>query len=290
MVSETVNLHGIRLPPRYEIRPIQPEHARWCRALLIQGLVLSAPVWRPVIPEPKVKTMLGAVDALEPFYRKALSSGLSYALFDTQYQFKRPESAAGGGALYWDEIDPEDPELEAKGEQWMLDKMDFPIVGLALSYDDFDRPSPESFGSMAALAPIWGDLMAQNGKMLESAGLPTATAPGQYVHRSGCVTRWDYQGKGLAKAFSWWVMLELEARGYQGITVGAGNELIGRIWLHPDAPFASKACINVPIGAIGVEFQGEMVYPFKDSPLTTFQFILCDLKAKNPNFHYEVRE
>ena len=54
---------------------------------------------------------------------------MSFGIFDTQYKFKRPESASTQGKLYWDEND-----LDSDGAA-LLQQMDFPLVSVALAYD-----------------------------------------------------------------------------------------------------------------------------------------------------------
>ncbi|KAK6068253.1 hypothetical protein SCUP234_10241 [Seiridium cupressi] len=148
------------------MRRVPPEHEDWRRALLIQGMLLRAPIWYPLMPEPKIKTVVQAFEALKPYYGHFLRNTLSYALYDKEYVYKRPESATKGGALYWQEIDLQDTELEKKGNQ-----------------------SKETVGLMVATAPLWGSMMAQYAEATSGIpNFPKPTAAGQYVHRSGCVT------------------------------------------------------------------------------------------------------
>jgi hypothetical protein len=59
-------------------------------------------------------------------------------VFDTQYKFKRSESVATGGKLYWDE---KDFEVDSK---ILLEQTGFPLCSVALSYDlivPLDMPS-----------------------------------------------------------------------------------------------------------------------------------------------------
>ncbi|KAK9425397.1 hypothetical protein SUNI508_13071 [Seiridium unicorne] len=125
------------------MRRIPPEHEDWCRALLIQGMLLRATIWYPLMPEPNIKTVVQAFETLKPYYGH--SCGMN---------FHTP-------SLYWQEIDLQDPELEKKGNQWLLEKMDFPTIALTLSYDMFDPPAKETVGLMAATAPLWGSMTAQ---------------------------------------------------------------------------------------------------------------------------------
>ncbi|KAI1860496.1 hypothetical protein JX265_009895 [Neoarthrinium moseri] len=281
-------LHGIALPSRYEIRPIEPQHEEWCRALLAQALLLRAPIWRPLIPEPKVKTILTGWRTLEPYYGHSLRNGLSYAVYDKEYVFKRPESVASGGALYWDEINAEDPELEVKGEQWMLDGLDFPIVSLALSYDLLQPPPKEAYAAMGRLLPAWGAMMAQFTDTAQTIpNLPQPTEIGQYAHRSGCITRSEYEGKGLGKLASWWVMHEMAAKGFWGLLVGAGNDQISKIWLHKDAPFRVATIIKEDLWQVELEVDGQKIRPYKGHPLRDFRYLQCDLKERKTGLSSE---
>lgn len=281
-MTSSLDLHGITLPSRYEIRPVSPDNEEWCRALMIKEMKLRAPVWRPVVREPKVKTVLQYFRDMKSFYAPSMGSGLSYALYDTQYEFKRPASAATGGALYWDEIDLDDPDLERDGPRWMLEKMDFPIVALALSYDLFAPPDAKARAVMADVAPVWLQMIKQYYSDASSTipGLPKPTGPGQYVHRSGCVTRTGFERQGLGRLLSWWVMLEMHAKGYQGMLIGAGNSAIGPIYLRPDAPFKSSVILRQNMTETEIDMGEEKVRPWKNEEWKDFEYVLVDLSKR----------
>lgn len=276
------NLHGINLPARYEIRPVSPEHWEWCRALLTKEMLLRAPVWRPLVRDPKIKTVLQHFKDLKKFHAHSLESGLSYALYDKEYKFKRPESAVTGGALYWHEIDIEDSRLEEQGPQWMLDKMDFPIVALALSYDLFASPTNESRAIMADVAPLWLQMMKQYYSDASSTipGLPVPTSLGQYVHRSGCVTRTGYERQGLGRLLSWWVCLEMQAKGYKGILIGAGNASISPIYMRDDAPFKSTYILEQDMSKMEINMGEEKVRPWLNGDWKDFKYVLVHLTQR----------
>lgn len=276
------DLHGVNLPKRYEIRKVTAEMDDWCLALLAQGLLLRAPSWRPLIPEPRVKTVLQQYQSTKPYYESSLKSGLSYVIYDREYIFKRAESEVSGGALYLHEIDLEDPELETKGEEWILEKLDIPIVALGLSYDLFYKPSKEAYASMSTVSPLWHQMLVQYEKeWTNPSDIPKPTAPGQYVHRSAQVTRSDHEGRGLGRLFSWWIMSEMAAKGYRGILAGAGNATIGRIWLRSDAPFTTKVVMEQDMSKVEIELNGEKFHPFQGRALKDFNYLLCDLTQKN---------
>ncbi|KAK9780132.1 hypothetical protein SCAR479_02769 [Seiridium cardinale] len=138
--------------------------------------LLRAPIWYPLMPEPKIKTVVQAFETPKVYYAQFLRNELSYTPYDNEYVYKHPESATKGGALYWQDIDLQDPELEEKGNQWLLEKMDFPIIALALSYDMFDPPAKEVVGLMAVTAPLWGSMMAQYAEA--TSGIPGFPRPG----------------------------------------------------------------------------------------------------------------
>lgn len=117
------------LPSRYEIRTLGPEHIDWADAIVCHSNMFSSPVWPILLPENKTGRCYGMFKAANYLVRHQIDSGLSLGVFDKEYQFKRPESAATGGKLYWD------LDNEAADRSELLEQMDFPLVSVALAYD-----------------------------------------------------------------------------------------------------------------------------------------------------------
>src|SRR5258708_2622357 len=118
-----------KLSSRFEIRKLTSEHVMWAAAIIIHSNVHYSPIWSVVYPENKADRCYKGLSATTYLIEHQIDSGLSYGVFDTQYKFKRPESAITGGKLYWDEKD-----LSVTKEQ-LLEQMDFPLVSIAMSYD-----------------------------------------------------------------------------------------------------------------------------------------------------------
>ncbi|CAO2653857.1 Nn.00g105900.m01.CDS01 [Neocucurbitaria sp. VM-36] len=64
-----------------------------------------------------------------------INSGLSFGVFDTEYEYETEEAKKVGGKLYWDRNEPsieEEQGLKAEGDR-LLAQMDFPLISVALS-------------------------------------------------------------------------------------------------------------------------------------------------------------
>src|SRR4051794_9977437 len=92
----------IQTPSRYEIRPLTIDHLPWARAILTHSNIFRSPVWSKLYPSNQTARAYQFFTACERLMTLNTLSGLSYGLFDKRYVFKRPESAATGGKLYWD--------------------------------------------------------------------------------------------------------------------------------------------------------------------------------------------
>lgn len=83
------------------------------------------------------------------FIISAINSGCSYAIVDSEYEFRTPESAEASGCLDWERLDPDDPDFETKGRRLMLEGMDFPVV-----VSNFIRPSTSQPGLEGSLGLV----------------------------------------------------------------------------------------------------------------------------------------
>lgn len=90
------------LPSHLEIRKLTPEHLQWAAAVISYTNVFYSPIWAVVYPDNQTKRLYDGTEASAYLVAHQIESGLSYGVFDTNYAFKRPESAATGGKLYWD--------------------------------------------------------------------------------------------------------------------------------------------------------------------------------------------
>ncbi|KAI3327275.1 hypothetical protein HD806DRAFT_388404 [Xylariaceae sp. AK1471] len=275
--------YGVKLPARYEIRRLGPEVEPWLRALTSYVLILDLRTFAPLYKDRQpVKRLLEDDPKRKTSSLHSLESGLSYGIFDKDYQFKRPESSATGGAVYWHEIDPNDPDLEVTGPQRLLDAMDFPLVSIALSYDKANPMPPEVLADSVQLIPEQTYM-----RMLA----PTASSPdekkkkteepnkGEVLARGGTATRRDYSGQGLMKSLSHFVMHEAHARGFKRIEVTVASEAVSRVWRNPPAPYRAEIVAQTDIRQGEIEVDGKIIKPFssiEEGPYQNIAVYLVD--------------
>ncbi|KAI1328166.1 hypothetical protein F5Y16DRAFT_369600 [Xylariaceae sp. FL0255] len=271
MKSEVVtNTYGIEFPPRYEIRRLSPEIGLWLHDFSRYVVIIETPLFGPIYKNRHpCRKLLTAKNLERPTLTHALESGLSYGLFDKEYQWKRPESAATGGAVYWDEIDPEDPDLEVAGPQRLLDAMDFPLAALSLSHDKTHVQSAEAIAADIAFLPEYADF----GVIKKPASKPQdeeettkdLIKPGEVLMRCGTTTKRDYGGQGLMKLMACFVTRDAHARGFKRIEVPIINEAVVKIYLNPPPPFTAELTQVVNVRDGEVERDGKMIKPFAES-------------------------
>ena len=262
------NTHGIGLPERYYIAKIDAGIAEWCKGLMIYGFMLRTSIWTPILREPKTANALRALKLLSDYFDHAIHSGLSYGVFDKEYQFRRPESAVEGGKLYWDGLELEDPYLGIK----MIEHMDFPLVSVALSYDFFNQRKADLEPSILEILPLHPPMMA-----LLAKGAPAPSDPrwpkgqGEVVCRTGTVTKPGYERQGLMTALNKFVMLEMKSRGYRNLIIGtAGNGLaVHRVYTNPPVGCTTQVLHHYDVEAM--ELKDENVGTLKP-------YVGCELK------------
>jgi hypothetical protein len=251
--------------------------------LICDNIVLRPSIWEPLIPEPKTSNALRAFEALDGHFAHSINSGLSYAIFDSEYQFLRPESAASGGRLYWDELDPEARGFEASGRQEMVARMDFPLVCIALSVDAFDRMpdgASEAFYDFMPMVRDLSNFLAGADGRPKGSWEPART--GEVLLRSGCVTKPGYERRGLMSALNRFVMLEARARAYRGIRVGVASPSVYRNWMKPPPGCRSSVVAYLDLWALELEDEeGNMVRPYINSGMERDGWLIwCDLTVK----------
>ncbi|KAI1493989.1 hypothetical protein F5X96DRAFT_79270 [Biscogniauxia mediterranea] len=291
MASELVTeTYGVHLPPRFEIRRLGTNVEKWVGAMGAYSLVFNSRLFAPLYKDRQpVKRVLDDHAKRPAPYLHSIKSGLSYGIYDKEYRFKRPESAATGGALYWHELDPNDPDLETpSGRQKLLDAMDFPLVSVAYSHDAADPLPREAVAQLCEYIPEFGPLLAHVGSLIAASASPGVLAPlgdetrprGQVLARGGTGTREDYVGRGLMRALAHFVMRDARARGYAQIQIGTSHERVHGVWSRPPAPF--KATIDLLIDPREAEIpvdghEGKTERLFAKCPLTIFSNITVRL-------------
>lgn len=223
------------LAPGYEIRVLTPAHSQWANALVMHSTAFASPVWSKIYSENKTRLCYDLFNAGTYLIDHQIASGLSIGIFHKHYQYKRPESVATGGKLYWDVGD------EAADEAALLAQMDFPLVSVAMAYDSFHALDAARIAPLLDVMPLLGVrneiLQARDTRR---GGWQAATGPGQVVFRNSTATRPDETGKGFMKVLAWHMMRTAAGEGWRGIQISCLHDAVCRVWSRPPAPFRAE--------------------------------------------------
>ncbi|KAI0204807.1 hypothetical protein F4808DRAFT_311546 [Astrocystis sublimbata] len=251
MMSET------KLPSRYEIRPLQIEHLDWTKALFAHSFIFGSPIWRNLYPLHRTARFYDLYKASDYMIRYQISSGLSLGIFDTEHEYRNPESAASGGRLYFDFNDV------AVDEHDLLQQMDTPLVSIACAFDAFYAMDNRR------LAPVTGRLPASASfhealaqREQQKSWLPTT--PGQVLQRMGTATRADAEGGGFMKAIAYHMMRSAAEKGFWRIQIQCFHDAVTAVWTNPPVPF--KGCIAGEVDTYSLDEMdedGTRRFPFR---------------------------
>lgn len=185
-----------------------------------------------------------------------IDSGLSYGVFDTQYKFKRAESAAaaaggGEGALYWDASANPDATAEE-----LLAQMDFPLVSIAMALDQFNPLDELQIGPLIESLPFYADLYHEFEKLdTREASSWKATALGQVMLRNGTSTRADYERAGVMKELAYFLMRRAAEQRFRGVSIECLHDAVCHVWTNPPEPF--KATLIAQFNVNQYQKEGE---------------------------------
>lgn len=238
------------LPPRYEIRQLTPEHSEWAKAIVMHSNMFHSPVWPLIYPEHKAQRLFAGMAGADYLVNHQISSEMSFGVFDTEYSFKRPESEATGGKLYWDEL-KDNPD--ATGEDF-LERMDFPLASVALAYDGNNALDMNKILKLMAALPLFGNLY----HILEERDPRKpedwkATGPRQVLMRNATSTRHEYEGEHLMGNLARFLMREAKLKGYRGIQIECAHSAVNHVWTHPPAPFKGELISELDMGSFEAE-------------------------------------
>ncbi|KAK7964308.1 hypothetical protein PG996_008003 [Apiospora saccharicola] len=235
------NTHGVELPPRYRICLLTEEYTDWVKALYSDGFLLRATPWVamsqacPPGTSPRILARR-AFTELDAFHRYLVTSGLSYAIFDTEYAFKG--LTVVGNQLYWGDdgrlaTNPPPQQQDDAEVDRMIETMDFPLVCYGLSYDGFAPPPAEIQDALKVFYPLRGPFFGYIDQNLDKRprdhpDRQPPTGPGQILMRNGCITKREYQGRGLMTALNRFIALEARARGFRGLSLGTNSPTVMR--------------------------------------------------------------
>ncbi|OQE31241.1 hypothetical protein PENSTE_c001G08995 [Penicillium steckii] len=252
-----------QLPPRYEIRSLGPEHLDWVGAICAHTNMFHSPVWPILYPENKTQRAYKMFQTGEYMMRHQIDSGLSLGIFDKEYQFKRPESEATGGKLYWnlENTDATENELE--------DQMDFPLVSVAMAYDGINPLDMEKMKPLIATVPLFATAYkALNEQDKRDPASWKPTGPMQVLMRNATSTRGTHEGHGLMRCLAEEMMRRSAAQGFRGIQIETGSEAVLKVWSTPPAPFKENVIGKVHTTTYSEQNEsGETIYPFRPADL-----------------------
>lgn len=227
------------LKPRYEVRQLEPKHAGWAAAIVSHSNCFYSSVWPVIYPARNGKDAIQLALDADYLVKHQIDSGLSFGVFDTEYVFKREESKATGGKLYWDINEPSVKETEGleADAQRLLKQMDFPLVSVALSYDSFNALDMSKMKPLLASLPHFG-LCYHILEELDSRDPESwkAKGPNEVLFRNATSTRRDYEGEGIMAGLARWLMREAGARGFRGIQIEALADPVTHVWSTAEPP------------------------------------------------------
>ncbi|KAJ4374796.1 hypothetical protein N0V83_001872 [Neocucurbitaria cava] len=239
------------LKSRYEIRKLEHEHLAWASALLVHSNAFHSTIWPKIYPENVSGRMFEMFAGVDYLVLHQINSGISFGVFDTEYQFKTEEAKKQGGKLLWDSKEPsieQEQGLKAEGDR-LLAQMDFPLVSVALSYDGFNPLDMDKMGSLLALLPHFGlvyHILGSQDPRDPASWQPTG--PRQVLMRNATSTRHDYEGEGIMSGLARWLMREAAGKGYRGIQIECLADAVTHVWSTAEAPFK---------GSVVTEFECE---------------------------------
>jgi hypothetical protein len=275
-----------RLSSRYEVRQLTAEHFAWAAAIVCHSNMFHSPVWPIAYPEDKVKRLYAVWQRSDYLVNHQIDSGMSFGIFDLEYKYKRPESAATGGKLYWDE-----KELYTDGPT-LLEQMDFPLCSVALAYDginELDLPKMMPLiEAMPLFATIFHELEVID-KRDPASWKPKG--PKEVLMRNATSTRADYEGKGLMKKLALWLMKQATENGFRGVQIECAHDAVTHVWLNPPKPFSAELLGKFDTAAYTQENEeGKTINPFRGGKQVITKIYVTLVSLVRPQSHLTTSE
>lgn len=261
----------LELPPRFEIRVVTEEHQEWIRALMAFGFVHRTKLWMALVPDDeKVPLTLRAYVGMKDLALHMIKSGKTIAVYDKEYVYKRPESAATGGKLWWDVNDKTATRAQ------LLEHMDFPLVHLAAAFDQFDKPNPEvSSAASGSIPPMAHAFRALGSRDPRSPEESMASGPRQTLSRVATVTQEGYEGQKLMKMTAHYMMRKTAEEGFRAMQIQCFSDAVTHVWSNPPEPFkARKICELDYYSYEETNEKGETTFPFRPADFTATKLII----------------
>lgn len=235
-----------QLPSRYEIRALGPEHAEQAAAISGHSNCFNSPMWSVRYPDKKVARFNRTLASCKYLVDHSIASGMSFGVFDKEYPYRDPSSAAIGGAFRHDWRDQDPTTEDAMTGDDLLERMDFPLVSVAMAYDGANEIDLSQLKDLLEVVPLFMtfyNALQEADKRSPESWKPTA--PGQVLMRNGTATRGDYEGRGLMGALARYQMHEAKARGYRGIQIEGLSDAVEHVWMNPPPPYAADMVVKL---------------------------------------------
>lgn len=247
------------LPPRYEIRVLGPEHQEWAQAICAHTNMFLSPVWSVLYTDNRAQRLYQMFQTGHYLMQHQIASGLSIGVFDKEYQFKRPESAATGGKLYWNFED------ESATEDDLEDQMDFPLVSIAMAYDGIDELDMEKMKPLIASLPLFATAYkALNELDTRDPASWKPTSRGEVLMRNATNTRKNYGGRGIMRQLAEELMRRSATQGFRGIQIETASDAVMKVWSTPPGHFKSNVIGKFHTNTYEEKDEaGETLYPFR---------------------------
>lgn len=221
----------VNLSSRYEVRKLTVEDIPWATAIMVHSNIFHSPIWSITYPNDKTARLYNCFQPGEYLTRHQVESGHSFGVFDLEYKFKREESKATGGKLYWDF------KTTSLGADELLEQMDFPLLSIALSYDQFNPLEGEKLGPLMQQLPLFGTSYHILEELDTRGESWKARRPNDVLLRNATATRRDASNLGLMANLARFVMRYAAEEGFRGIQIETMDDRVAKVWLEPPAPF-----------------------------------------------------
>ncbi|KAF2421106.1 hypothetical protein EJ08DRAFT_690260 [Tothia fuscella] len=224
------------LPPRFEVRRLEEKDIPFITALATHSALFHSPVWSKIYPENKTERAMLDVEVSYYPTLHSVQSGMSFGVFDQEYENKTPEAAATEGGCYWN------PDNTSANDEELLAQMDFPLVSIALGYDAYYEMDTEKLGDdMAKVLPLFSTV----DKILDTLDKRPYSERMSPTHHQ---------------------MYAAQRAGFKTISIVTMADAVRHVWLNalPAKPFTAEVVAEFDMGVYVEREQetGEMVRVF----------------------------
>lgn len=147
----------------------------------------------------------------------------------------------------------------------LLEQMDFPLVSVALAYDQINALDMSKIEPLIQVLPLFGTVYHVFDVLDKRNKSWTAKAPREVLMRNATSTRREYEGQGLMKKLAGFLMREAKEQGFRAINIEALNDAVSHVWLNPPKPFTSELVSSIDMATYEEVVDGQTVKPFVPS-------------------------